>query len=77
MGDVQPGEDTLPGHRGRGEVLRDAGEGIQVQPYLGKCTETGRNSCYLCLQRGDKIFRYIFLNKVVFYSPSLEKRSLS
>ena len=40
MGDVQLGEDTLPGHRGRGEVLRDAGQGIQVQPYLGKCTKT-------------------------------------
>ena len=21
---------------------------VQVQPYLGKCAETGRNSCYLC-----------------------------
>ena len=21
---------------------------VELQPYLGKCTETGRNSCYLC-----------------------------
>ena len=36
-----------------------------LQPYLGKCTETGRNSCYQRSQQRDQMFQYTFLNKVV------------
>ena len=41
---------------------------LYLQTYLEKCTETGRNSCYLCSQgsqQKDQMFRYTFLNKVV------------